>query len=475
MPTPAAWLETLERRLDAQAAETKVYCDYYDGNHRLRYVTQKWTETFGAMFGTALCDNWCQIVVEAAAERLTVEGFRFGGGKAADEDAWGIWQANNLDADAKMAHREAIKTGRAYALVAPPPLDSDQPLITIEHPSQVVVAHAPSNRRQRLAALKRWLDDDGFAYATLYLPNALHKFRSSEKIKQPGGRRIQWTRRQDDPGGANPLRSVPMVPIYNRPSLLTGGQSDLDPAIPLQDAINKTLADMLIASEFGAFPQRVLTGIEVPKDPTTGEPIKGFELQAAMSRVWTFGNAEVKATEFSPADLGNYVEPIQMMIHHLAAQTRTPPHYLLGDMINASGDALQAAEAGLVAKVRDKQVDFSDSWEEVIRLAFSLKGNADRARATDAETIWGDPERRSFGELVDGLIKLRGLNIPDEFLWEKAGYSPQDITRIKELRDADPQERVEPRGAPPVAPAPPSGAAPAGPAPAIAPPAPAGA
>jgi hypothetical protein len=76
---------------------------------------------------------------------------------------------------------------------------------------------------------------------------------------------------------------------------------------------------------------------------------------------------------------------------------------------------------------------------------------------------------------VDGLIKLRGLNIPDEFLWEKAGYSPQDITRIKELRAEQPQERVEPRGAPPVAPAPPSGAAPAGPAPATAPPAPAGA
>jgi hypothetical protein len=39
---------------------------------------------------------------------------------------------------------------------------------------------------------------------------------------------------------------------------------------------------------------------------------------------------------------------------------------------------------------------------------------------------------------VDGLIKLRGLNIPDEFLWEKAGYSPQDITRIKELQAEQP-------------------------------------
>jgi Phage portal protein, SPP1 Gp6-like len=434
LPSPATWLEVLGRRLDDQAAQVGAYCDYYDGAHRLSYVTAKWTQTFGSMFGT-LADNWCQIVVDAAVERLTVEGFRFGPDENADSEAWGIWQENALDADAKMAHREAIKTGRAYALVSPPPRDGETPLITVEHPSQVVVAHAPGNRRVRTAALKRWVDDDGYAYATLYLPDGLYKWRSADPVRD--GRKVQWVRRNDDPGGSNPLRVVPIVPLYNRPSMIGGGQSDLDPAIPLQDAINKTLADMLIASEFGAFPQRVLTGLEVPKypdgHPKAGQVVSGFELDAAISRVWVFGNENVKATEFSAADLDNYVAPMQMMIHHLAAQTRTPPHYLLGEIVNASGDALKAAEAGLVARVRDKQVDFSDPWEEVMRLAFSLRGNAQRARATDAETIWRDPENRTEAEKTDAALKQQQLGVPREVLWARLGYSPQEISRMRDL------------------------------------------
>lgn len=433
MPTPATWLELLERRLDPQALAVQRYSDYYDGRHKLSFVTAKWWETFGTMFGDSLADNWCQIVVDAAVERLVVEGFRFGAGEDADKDAWAIWQANFLDADSKMAHREAVKTGRAYALVAPPPNDGEPPLITVEHPAQMVVMHAAGNRRERAAALKRWVDDDGFAYATVYLPEQIVKWRSAETLDRMRGTTIQWTRRPDDPGGANPLGVVPVVPIYNRPSMLGGGQSDLDPAMPLQDAIDKTLADMLIASEFGAFPQRVIAGIEVPKDPTTGRPMRGFELDASMSRLWTFGNENVKASEFSAADLSNYVAPLEMMIHHLAAQTRTPPHYLLGSMINASGDALKAAEAGLVSKVRDKQVDFSDAWEEVMRLAFKLVGRAERARATDAETIWADPERKTEAEVTDAAVKKMALGVPLEVLWEDLGYTPQQIDRMKTL------------------------------------------
>jgi hypothetical protein len=46
---------------------------------------------------------------------------------------------------------------------------------------------------------------------------------------------------------------VPAVPLQNNPSLLHGGRSDLDPVIPLQNALNKLIADMLVASEFSAF------------------------------------------------------------------------------------------------------------------------------------------------------------------------------------------------------------------------------
>ena len=35
-------------------------------------------------------------------------------------------------------------------------------------------------------------------------------------------------------------------------------------------------------------------------------------------------------TDLAQTDLGNFVNAIEMFVQHLAAQTRTPPHYLLG-------------------------------------------------------------------------------------------------------------------------------------------------
>ena len=71
------------------------------------------------------------------------------------------------------------------------------------------------------------------------------------------------------PGGPNPLLTVPVIPIENKPRLLSHGESDLKPATPIQNAINKLCTDMVVASEYGAFRQRVMTGVEVPRDPET--------------------------------------------------------------------------------------------------------------------------------------------------------------------------------------------------------------
>ena len=436
MPTPREWLALLEPRLDQQRRDIQVYEDYYNGNHRLAFATAKFRATFGDLF-TTLADNWCEIVVDAPVERLTVEGFRFplnDGDSRLDQDAWAIWQENNLDAESPMAHTEAVKDGKAFVLVAPPEFDGDSPIITVEHPSQVIVAHAAGNRRVRLAALKKWTDEDGYAMATVYLPDGIHRFRARQPIGQYGlNAETVWGERLELPFVENPLGVVPMLPLYNNPTMVGGGRSDLLPAIPIQDAINKELADMLIASEFAAFPQRVLMGVDVPKDPETGEPLPGVELKAAVSRFWAFDNENAKVAEFSAANLSNYVAPIEMLIRHLAAQTRTPPHYLLGEIVNASGDALKAAETGLVAKVRRKQIDFADTWEEAIRLALRVSGAAVPAKASAAETIWGDPEYRSEGEVVDAAVKRRTLGIPLEQIWADIGYSPQQIETMKNM------------------------------------------
>jgi Phage portal protein, SPP1 Gp6-like len=424
--TALDWRDVLLRRLSAQAARVALYDDYYDGMQRLQFTTAKYREAFGGLFG-AFADNWCQIVVDAAVERLRIVGFQVGGEPSAD--AWGIWQRNGLDVESVIAHTEAGKCGQAFLLVAP---NGGEPLITVEHASQMVVATDPGDRGRRLAALKHWDGEDGFLYLTLYLPEVVLRFEApSDTVR--GLAPIEWQPRSDvDPETPNPLGVVPVIPLENKPGLLGAPHSDLEPALSLQDAVNKLCSDMVIASEYGAFPQRVITGWQVPTDPATGEPLLDrTELKAAMSRLWTFAKPDVKATSLPAADLSNFTNAIEMFIQHLAAQTRTPPHYLLARLVNTSGDALSVAEAGLVSKCRAKQLFFSDAWEEAVALALTAAGTGtDKA---DCETIWSNPERQTPAQLTDAALKKRQLGLPLEVIWLELGYTPQQIESMAEL------------------------------------------
>jgi hypothetical protein len=431
----ASWLQLLGAQLDEQTSQAQTYEAYYAGRHPMAFATSKFRETFGYLFGT-FADNWCQVVVDSSLERLAVEGFRFGAKDTyeGDADAWNIWQANNLDKDSVAAHLEALKTGHAYVIVD----SGDPPTITVESPIEVTVATQPGNRRKRIAALKRWLGIDGHLHATLYLPEAAWRFVSDEEF-DPGAKQLAWTL-DSPPMVTNPVRpTIPVLELANSPGLLAGGRSDLEPVLPLQTAIDKLCADMMVASEYAAYRQRWVTGIEIPVDPETGEQrpewLKRF--LSDPSRTWASEDPNTRFGSFDVTNLDNYTKAIEMFIQHLAAQTRTPPHYLTAGLGQwPSGDSLKASEVGLVAKVRRKHLSFGETWEEAMRLAFQIVGDEQKATATDAEVIWADPEYRSEGERVDALVKMRALGVPLEALWQRWGASPQEITRWRALLEA---------------------------------------
>lgn len=450
MATPEEWRYHLELRLDEQAQHIQLYEDYYAGRHRTAFVTSKFREAFGDIF-QALVSNWCEIVVDAPVERLAVEGFRFADDQEADQTAWDIWMANNLPSQSIVAHTEAVKNGMAYVMLEP---GQPYPKITVEHPAQVYIEYAAGSRTERLAAIKRWQGLDGHVYINVFLPDSIHKwiskepraFRPVESDRKKLTRSfIRYSKTDNfeprDESGPNPLGQVPVWEIANRPTMLDGGRSDLTTAIPLQDAINKEIADMILASEFAAFPQRVVTGVEIPTDDE-GKPLADkAEMKAAISRLWTFEDPEVKIDEFKAADLNNYTNAITLLLQHLAAQTRTPPHYLLGQIVNASGDALKAAETGLVSKVQRKQIDFAEGWSGVMSTALQVSG----AQMNDnVEVIWKDPEFRSEGEQVDAAVKLATLGVPFEALWERVGATPQQVNRWSEQFRSTPEGQLPP-------------------------------
>ncbi len=455
-PPSATLLKTLSRALDIRAQRVQKYQDYYDGKQRLAFATTKFRQAFGSLFG-AFADNMCALVVDAVEERLDVEGFRIGPGTAVggpgkkvesddvegDKLAWTMWQANMLDLYSQIAHTGALIKECSYVLVGPG--EGDQPDITVEDARQAIVVYEAGSYRKRKAGLKRWIDDDGYLNATLYLPDWIEKYRSAEKIQSQaidwGSLTPQWQPRVV--GGENwplpnRLRTVPLVPLVNRPHLNGTGQSELASVLPIQDAINKLVMDMIVASEFSAYPKRYATGIAIEVDEETGQPSEQFS--AAADRIWASENENAKFGTLEAADLAPFVAGVEMLIQHLASETRTPYHYFLQHGGQPpSGESLRASETGLVAKAERKQRFFGEGWEEVIRLGFLAMGDTKRGAVYESETIWRDPERKTESEHVDALVKLGSVGVPEEQLWADAGYSPTQIARFLDMRAREPQ------------------------------------
>lgn len=425
MPTVIEHLTALTDRLDADSAKLRRHEDYYAGRHPLAFATPKFRAAFGSLFG-AFASSWMSIVVDTCEERLNVQGFRFGQSPDADRDAWEVWQRNDLDAGAQLVHREALVTGRAYAIVWAD--GQGRPRITPESPRQVAVTHAPGDPGMVTAALKRWAEA-GTAHGTLFLPDRV--LRLTARSSGPVVPASSWTTVETID---NPLGRVPVVEFTNRPSLLGRGESEIESLIPVQDAVNKLVTDLLVASEFAAFRQRWVTGLEIPADPETDEPIEPFE--AAVGRLWVAESDETTFGEFGASDLSNYVAAAEMFVQHIASQSRTPPHYFFLRGEFPSGESIQSAEAGLVAKVHRKMTHFGDGWERVMRLAFAVAGDP-RADEVHAETIWRDPETRTQSEWADALSKRAALGVPWQQLMEDLGYSPTQIERFRTMRRQD--------------------------------------
>lgn len=461
--SPLWWVDRLERELAGRQALIEFHEAYFEGRHRLSFASSRFREAFADMLA-AVSDNWLPLVVEAPVERLHVQGFRFGEGPDGDADAWQIWQENGLDAESELAFTEAVKHGEAYLLTwwdhrEQPGVfgrlfsrrGETRPIITVEHPSQVVVARAAGDRRHRAAALKKWQEDDGSLMATLYLPDSLHRFEKQRNSDR-------WAPRRDAAAEeSNPLGVVPMVPLVNTPAMLPSrpphgyprevgsayvglGRSDMADAIPTIDQINKLLCDQMVASEVGAFRQRWATGLEVPTDEQ-GEPREPFE--AAADRLWISTGKDTNFGEFSATDLSNFTGAHELRLNSLASRTRIPAHYFKPSGQSPSAESLKATETGLVTKTHRKQRSFGEGLEENQRLAFAVLGDP-RAEMRNCETRWGQVESRSESEYVDSLVKKLSLGVPKEQLWRDAGYSEQQVADFKQMlrREAELQGLV---------------------------------
>lgn len=431
--SPEWWIARLYKALQARRAEVDFYDAYYRGDHPLPWLVPQARDEFRRILKMTR-SNYMGLVVDAMVERISVEGFRVDPNEeAADADTWRIWQANNLDSDSDQGFLEAGIGGRSYMQVAPNPKDSQSPHVWVEHASQSIVEYEPgTNRRIRAAALKVWDDDwTGEIHATLQLPGWIFKHRAR---KPAGGSTSMptWFEREvrgEQPNGQrrNPLGVVSMVEIPNNPRLLTGGVSEIADVTDIQDRINKTIADRLITQDYGAFPQKWISGW--PQEDEDGNPTT---IDIGRNRVVTsdVSAQEARFGQWDSAPLDPYSAAKREDVKDIASRTRTPAQYLLGEMSNVNGETLKASESGLVSKVRQRQRSFAEGVEEAMRLARRAAGLPDVGEAM--ETIWRNPEFRTEGELTDSVVKKLQSGIATlRQARVDVGYSETAIRRLE--------------------------------------------
>lgn len=446
------WANALELRIIARWAKMNALNDYYIGDHPLPFVTKAHNQKMRDQFRGLLMQsksNFMAMVVDVCAERLRVDGFRLSASSdvTADQDTWELWQANSMDAQFTTAVTEAMVKGVSYLSVWP---GDPYPVVAVEDPLQTIVAYEPgTNFTRRQAALKMWRDEwTGDMRANVYLPNGVWKFyrpagtttspvigTEADLAKQPI---LPWMP-LDAPDAylPNPLGVVPIIPIRNMPRLLREGESELYDVTATQDRINGTIFMRALAGYFGAHRQRWAVGLKLMVDDN-GVEEEPFD--AAVDRLWNAEDPDVKFGEFGQTDMSGYISAIEQDVLHIAVTTRTPRHYLIEQGQSPSGDALEAAEAGLVRKCGTRMLSFGEGAEEAMRLARFAAGNGQTP--PDSEIVWADPSMRTQSQITDAVVKQydAGL-IPYDAALEALGYTQTQIARFRAGRMQDALER----------------------------------
>lgn len=362
----------------------------------------------------------------------------------ADRETWRIWQANNMDGLFDQAMLESAINGVSYLMIAPNNEDEKTPHIWVEHPSQCIIEYQPGTQRHKVAAgLKVWEDDwSGLINATLYLPGKIYKYQARRPTSGSGDViTAKWEPRtvQDEAWPAETeLDYVPIFELSNNPRMLSGGRSELADVLDSQDRITKTLADRLMTQDYGAFPQKWATGW--PETDVDGNPNKKIDI--GRDRIVTTDTPETKFGQFSASDMKGYMEAKTADVQDMAARTRTPAQYLLGDFNNVNGETLKASEYGLVSKVRQRMRSLDDALEEAIRRLREMAGIETDDDVT-MEVVWRNPEFKTEGEQVDALTKMSTLGVPQQALWERWGASPPEIQRWSEMQQQLAQQQAE--------------------------------
>jgi hypothetical protein len=376
--------------------------------------------------------NLMKLMLRSITDQLFIEDYRRKD-DAESAQAWKFWQANKLDSRQGQIFYSAIRDGYAFGTVFPGKSNGENipEMRGVSARRMYAVYDDPVEDEWPEYALRlnqRWevagLIDDTYEY---------------EIYRNPGETTLSVRRQEHGSRVCPVVRYAPHMDLDGR---CTG---DVQPLYPIQDRVNQTAFDLLIAQTYGSFIIRGIAGIEQPIDPVTGKPV---EIELAINRLLTSGNPDMKGWQFDPTPLDPYLNSLKEAKNDFAMAGRVAPHHLQTNMVNLAADAISAAETGEQQKKLAYQHAFGEQAEQHLELAAAVAGVAPLGGDSEAEAKWADIGSRSLSQAADALGKLsEQMGIPPRALWSRIpGWTKADtdyaLQLLKEQQDQDPVNRM---------------------------------
>lgn len=359
---------------------------YYRGDHDLAFATEKFANTFGSLF-REFALNLCPVICDAVRDRLRIDGFESRESGDQSDAANNVWHRNRMPIRSSEVHREALLNGDAYAIVWP---DADGKAAI--HPNRAAFCTAVYDEElpgKILRAAKYWRTRDGHTRLNIFYADRIERYitaKPSETILPSPNDIVPFVEPNvgKKPGHviANPFGIVPVFHFANNADIGSLGRSELEPALPVQDGMNKSVLDMLVAMEFSAYRQRWAAGIEIQYD-NDGNAVAPFK--AGIDHLWISENPNARFGDFHTVELDQFIKVKDSFRIDMASVTGTPMYYLMPHTRGfPSGEALTRAESRFTAKIASRQTTFGQTWSDVMHFALMIENRS----GDEIKTVW---------------------------------------------------------------------------------------
>lgn len=361
--------------------------------------------------------NLLKYIVNARVQNMYIDGFRTPSSPD-DLDVWDSWQRNKMDARQIGINRAALSYGASYATALPgklgaTPSAEEMPVYRGFSPRQLTVAYDadvtgsdewPAYGLQHVSAgVFRLIDE-----------TSVYRVRTG-KDSTDGGVSVDG---HDDHGMTWEGEPVcPIVRFRETDDLDDPCVGIVEPFLPLQDQVNITTFGLQVAQHYGAFRQRYVIGWLAESESEA--------LRMSAARILTLEDSpsDVQVGEFAQTELRGYIESREATIRHLATVSQTPVHELLGQFVNLSAEALEAARASHTAGVEENRMVAGESYEQLLNLGAEFMGLDVDASAS---VVWRDTRVRSLKDAAEALGALvEKLGVPPRELWHLIPGIPQ--------------------------------------------------